>query len=241
LRVAGDGGESQEVVESENAEAPRPFEHDVQQIGRGQRVVQGPVGGPAGESEVLGQRPQLAVADLVPDQAAGEGARVDDPVGARQAFVPGSHQGGVEEGQVEPDVVAHQHGAGGELQERREHGGDGRRREHHGGGDARQDGDGGRDRPSRVHEGGVGPEALAAPHLDRSDLGDGALGGRPPRRLEVDDAERNVHEGRPEVVERSLTGEHGWHGIEHTFDAQGAGPTPTIAPWVATAVRRAGT
>ena len=49
-----------------------------------------------------------------------------------------------------------------------------------------------RDQRARVHQGGERAEALAATQLDRTDLGDGALGGGAAGGLEVDDHERDL-------------------------------------------------
>ena len=58
--------------------------------------------------------------------------------------------------------------------------------------DAGEDGDLGRDGHARVHQRLERAEALAAADLDRADLGDRALRGAGTRRLEVDDAERDL-------------------------------------------------
>ena len=52
----------------------------MEEIGRGHRVVEGPMGRPVGESQMLGQRAQPAVGHLVAHQPAGETARVDRAV-----------------------------------------------------------------------------------------------------------------------------------------------------------------
>lgn len=52
------------------------------------------------------------------------------------------------------------------------------------------------------------PDHFAHPHLARPDLGDRAVCGGAARRLEVQDAEGDLGERNPEVVERALQ----WHG-----------------------------
>ena len=67
-----------------------------------------------------------------------------------------------------------------------------------------QHGDGRRDRPLGIDHGVEGAEALAAPHLDRSDLADAVVVRRTSRGLEVEDAERDVDQRCAEVVEAGL-------------------------------------
>ena len=59
----------------------------------------------------------------------------------------------------------------------------------------------GRDGRARVHQGLEGAEALAAAQLHRADLGDAAVGRRAAGGLEVDHAERDLAQRRAEVVE----------------------------------------
>ena len=63
-----------------------------------------------------------------------------------------------------------------------------------------------RDGPARVDERLERAEELAAADLDRADLGDRVVGAVAAGRLEVEDAERDVGERRPEVVEAALDG-----------------------------------
>jgi hypothetical protein len=106
--VALDRREGEQVVEGEHAEAPGPLEQAVQELARGQGVVEGPVGGLVPDAEMPGQGGQLAVGDLVAHQAASQPACVDDGIAELgPALVTG---GGVQEGQVEAHVVADDHG-----------------------------------------------------------------------------------------------------------------------------------
>ncbi len=85
---------------------------------------------------------------------------------------PRRHECGIDEGHVEPDVVADDHGVGEELDHRRKHGIDRRCAHHHRLGDAGEHGDHRRDRPTRVDQALQRAEALAAANLDHADLGD---------------------------------------------------------------------
>ena len=158
---------------------------------------------------------------------------------------PEARRAGAEEAEIEAHVVADDHRARAELDERREHRLDAGRRHDHRLGDAGEHRDLRRDRHARVHEGLERAEALAASHLDRADLGDGAALGRSPCGLEVDDAERDVRQGRAEVVERALHGgtirRTGVRAQEHTF---GTRVPPVRCPPchpLGTAAARAGT
>jgi hypothetical protein len=202
LGMGPDGGQLEEVVEAEHAQAAGPLEQEVEEVAGGQGVGQGPVGGPVRQPQPLGKGAELAVRDLVADQAPGQGARVDPPIAQRRP--PGPDEGGLQEPQIEAHVVAHDHGRADELEERRQHGVDLRSREHHGLGDAGQHGDLRRYPDARVHQRLERAQALAAPQLHRAHLGDlgirrGRAGG-----LQVEHAERHLMEGDAQVVEAAL-------------------------------------
>ena len=156
------------------------------------------------EAEARGQRAEPAVGHLVADQAAGQGDGVD--LHRVVAGVPGPLERGAQEGDVEADVVADDHGAPQELEQRRQHRLDARRRRDHRVGEPGEHGDLRRDRPARVDERLERAEALAAADLDRADLGDGVVGAVAAGGLEVEDAERDVGQRRAEVVEAALHG-----------------------------------
>ena len=164
--------------------------------------------GPVGQPQPFGQHAERAVRHLVAHQPAGERAGVDDAVGEPRPAR--ACERGVQEAHVEADVVAHDDGVARELEERWQHRVDGRRGHDHGLGDPGEHGDLGRDLHARVHERLEGAQALAAAQLDRAHLGDRAGGGRPARRLQVDDAERDVAERRTQVVERALHARRGY-------------------------------
>ena len=192
----------QEVVEAEDAEAAGPLEQHVQQVARGESVIEGTVGGAMAEAQARRQRSQPAVGHLVADEPAGERAGVDELVA--QPGPTGTRQRGVEEADVVPDVVAHEDGVAEELEEARQHLVDARGRHHHRLGDAGEHGDLGRDRHARIDQGLERAQALAAAKFDRPHLGDGPVEGRPPGGLYVDDAERRLAERHPQVFERPL-------------------------------------
>ncbi|MFT3854920.1 MAG: hypothetical protein QM733_19605 [Ilumatobacteraceae bacterium] len=174
----------------------------MEQLGGGHRVVEGPVRRPVGEPEAVGERAEPAVRHLVAHQPAGDGQRVDDDV--RQARVPVTLQGAVDEREVEADVVPDDHGVAEELQERGQHRLDAWCGDDHRIGDPGEHGDGGSDRPPGVDERRERAEALAAAHLRRADLGDHVLDAIAARGLDVEHAERDLGQGRAEVVEAAL-------------------------------------
>ncbi len=135
-----------------------------------------------------GERAEPAVGHLVADQPAGQGGGVD--LGRRQLRLTCPPARGAQEREVEPHVVADEHRRPGEVEQRGEHGLDARRRGDDGIGEAGEQRDPGRDRAARVDERLERAEALAAAHLDRTDLGDHVVVAVPARGLEIEDAER---------------------------------------------------
>ena len=192
LGVAGQPGQDEEVVQPEHAPARRPLEQQVEQIGRGQRVLQRPVGRAVVEPEAVGQGAQAAVRHLVAHEPPGQRRGVDG-AGWRSRAQPSRAEGGVEEAEVEADVVPDDDRAAEELGQRRQHG-------------VRCGARGATIASvmpvSTVMAGGMaqpglterveGAQALAAPDLDGADLRDGILVGRAAGGLQVHDGERHL-------------------------------------------------
>ena len=109
LRVPGHRGQRREVVEAEHAEPGGPLDEQVQQVGRGQGVVERAVGRAVVEAEPRRQRAEPAVGHLVAHQAAGQGDGVD--VHRVEARVAGALERRTQERHVEADVVADDDGA----------------------------------------------------------------------------------------------------------------------------------
>ena len=78
----------------------------LQSSGR-QRIIEGAVGRPVTDPEVVGQGAQLAVRHFVAHQPAGQQAGVDDPMG--EPTVLAATHGCVQEAEIEAHVVAHDH------------------------------------------------------------------------------------------------------------------------------------
>jgi hypothetical protein len=153
--------------------------------------------------QVGGQGGQAHVGQLVAgQQLAGQPGRADDPVG--QALVAVPLQVGLEEAAVEGGVVGDQHRPAEELEQAGEHDLDRLGVGHHPVGDAGQGADQRRDRHRGVDQGVEAAEDLAAADLDRPDLGDAVVGGRPAGGLEVEDHELDVEQRGTEVVEATL-------------------------------------
>ena len=207
-RVGADGRERQQIVESEHAEGAGPLEQRVQDLGGGRRVGERAVARRHRHAEVPGEGSELEVGHLVAHQSAREPDRVDATLGQLGVAVRG--QGGIEERDVEPDVVTDDDRPADELEQGRQDLVDARRGQQHGLGDAGQHGDERRDGDPGVHERLEPSEQLTPAVLHRADLGDRAVVRRRPRRLEVDHHERHLGQGRPEVVEAGLPrGAHG--------------------------------
>ena len=119
LRMAGELGERHEVVEAEDAEARRPLDEQVEEVGGRERIVECSVARLVVETESGGERAEATVGDLVANEATRERDGVDH--GARQRRAAVTFTGGSEEADVEADVVAHDHGVADELDERRQH------------------------------------------------------------------------------------------------------------------------
>ena len=202
LRVPGELGERHEIVEAEHPEAGCPLDEQVEEVGGGERVVERSMAGLMIEPQARGERAELAVRNLVAQQAPGQRHGVDHGAGERRSAV--ALAGGAEEAHVEADVVAHDHRVADELDERRQDRTDARcvRDQHVG--QPGEHGDLRRDRPAGVHQRLEGAETLPALHLDGADLGDLVLVAVAARGLEVDDAEHDLVQGRAEFVEGAL-------------------------------------
>ena len=204
LRMPGEFREHHEVVEADDAEAGRTFDQEMEQVGGGERIVERAMTGPMVETEARRQRAEFAVGHLVTHEASGERDGVDDRAGQRWPL--GSLARSAQEPDIEADVVADDHGVADEVDQGPQDAFDARRVRHENVGQAGQHHDLRRNRPSGIDEGLERAEALAAAHLDRTDLGDHVLVAIPARGLEVDDAERDVVQWDPQLVERSLVG-----------------------------------
>ncbi len=165
-------------------------------------VLQRPVIGGHRAPEVRRQALQSQVAHLLPDQTSGQTGSVHRVVGQPPVFEP--DRGGIEEGEVEADVVTHDHCVPDELEERGERLVDPGGVDHHGLCDPGQDGDRGWDRQPGVDQCLEGPQQIAAPVLDGSDLGDGATEWGATCGLQVEHAERDVEQRCRQLVEAGL-------------------------------------
>ena len=218
-----DAGEREQVVEAEHAVGSGPLEQQVQQVGGGERVVEGAVGRLVREPEATRERAEPAVRHLVAHEPAGQRARVDPRVAtARPIRAPGAARREERRGRsarcgptITVPAMNSTNAASTDSMRGRGH--------HHRLGDAGEHGDLGRDGHARVDERLERAEALAAADLDRADLGDrAAASALAPGGLEVDDAERDLGERGAEVVERALHGatirRTGVREQEHVFD-----------------------
>ena len=92
----------------------------MEDVGGGQRVVEGPVVGSGRRTEKAGQRGEFVIAGLVGgDQMAGQDHRVDDA--ESRPRMSGLRGGSLEKADVEAGVVRHQNRPSGELEEGRQH------------------------------------------------------------------------------------------------------------------------
>ena len=202
--MPGEFREHHEVVEADDAEAGRTFDQEMEQVGGGERIVERAMTGSMVETEARRERAEFAVGHLVTHEASGERDGVDDRAGQRWPL--GSLARSAQEPDIEADVVADDHGVADEVDQGPQDAFDARGVRHEDVGQAGQHHDLWRNRPSGVDEGLERAEALAAADLDRTDLGDHVLVAIPARGLEIDDAERDVVQWDPQLVERSLMG-----------------------------------
>ena len=243
LRVRGDAGQREQVVEPEHAEGGGPLEQEVEQVGGGERVVERAVRRLVREAEARSRgcdSRQLGTSSRTRRRASAHVSthrlRQRRPPGARSAASrkPRSKR------TLWPTITVPE-----ELEERREHGLDA-----------------GRGMTiasvmpvSTVIDGGIAtpgftrvwnvprhspPRSLTAPISVMAQRSTDPPGG-----LEVDDAERDLRQGRAEVVERALHGgtirRTGVRAQEHMF---GTRVPPVRCPPchpLGTAAARAGT
>lgn len=178
------------------------LEQRMEQIGGRQHIGECPVRGLVGEAERGSQGAEPAVGHRVADQPPCHGERVDGRVGERLSS--GRHQRVVEEGEVEAEIVADQHRAADELEERGEHLADPRRVDDHRLADAGERGDERRDPLVGTDKGLIGAEQLTAAEPCSGHFGQRSGRRRTAGRLDVEDHEGHLAEGTPEVVEGSL-------------------------------------
>jgi hypothetical protein len=191
------------VLEREDLEAAQAADQDVEELDGRAGVVQGPVGRPGGGAEVRRQGAEPVVGHLVlVEQPPRQRGRVQHA--RRRPPVPVAGAGRLEEARVVRGVVRDQHRAAEELQQRRQGTLERRGRRHHRLGDPGQDRDERRDRRAGVDQRGELPEALAAAHLDRADLGDAGVLGRPTVRLQVQHHERDLAQRRARLGQARL-------------------------------------
>ena len=100
-------GSGEEIVEPEHAERAGPFEERVEHLGGRFGVRERAVARLDRDPEVLRERSELEVGDLVVEQPAREAERVDAGVVERGATA--AQERGVEEAGVEAEVVADEH------------------------------------------------------------------------------------------------------------------------------------
>jgi len=162
---------------------------------------------------------QFHVAHVVAHESARETKRVGVAVG--EAPVPEPDRCSIEKGQVEPNVVPHDHRITEELEERGECFLDPRRVDDHRLGDAGHDGHRWGDPGSRVDE-RLEPADLDTALIARgADLGDRICIWGQACGLEVEHAERHLRKGGAELLERSLSrGCHPPRIVERVFDVR---------------------
>ena len=207
-RVRTDGRQGEQVVEPEHAEGAGAFEQCMEHLGGRGRVGERAVARRHRHAQMTRQRAELEVGHLVAHQPPGEPDGVDPSL--FELRVPVGGEGCVEERDVEPDVVPHDHRAADELEQGWQDLVDLGCGQEHCLGDPGEDGDERGDRDARVHEGLEPPEQLAAAVLHRAHLGDRAVVGRGAGGLEVEHHEGHLGQRRAEVVEAGLP--RGVHG-----------------------------
>ncbi|GAB3169265.1 hypothetical protein GCM10027059_33790 [Myceligenerans halotolerans] len=206
-------GGGPQILQVGDAHRTHAVEERVQDVDRGARVRQRAVVRRHLRAEEARERGQLVVGRLVPrDHLPGQRHRVDHRE-ARPGIVQPLARG-LEEADVERRIVCHQHRVVRELQEARQHLFEVRRRGDHGVRDPGQPRDEGRDRLPGIDQGLELAQLLPAAHLHGPDLRDPALARTGPGGLEVDHDERDVPQGRPQLLERGLI-PGGVHGPEH--------------------------
>ena len=179
-----------EIAERQDAQPAAEIEQPVQDLRARHRVVERSVGRLHACPEVLGQRLQTNVGDVRPHDPPGELGGAHGRPAQEGVIEPGEVL--VQEREVEASVVGHEHRVTGELEERRQHRLDRRFASDQEVVDPREVGDERGDRLFGVDQRVERPDALAPRDLDRPDLRDPRVPGRPAGRLEIDDHERDL-------------------------------------------------
>ena len=204
LGGADPGGERLELLQGVHTEVAQPSHQAVQHVDRRPGVGERPVVGRRRGAEQGRQRAQLAVGGVVAGDHPARQLRGVEHLEARPRPALLLREE-LEEAHVEGCVVGDQDAALGELEKLGEHLVDRGCSGDHRVGDAGEHRDERRDQLMRVDQGLELPEHLTAADLHRADLGDHRTGlGGPTRRLQVDDAERDVVQAAAELVEAPL-------------------------------------
>ena len=203
LRAADPGGVGPELLQGVDPDRAEPPDDPVEDVDRGAGVVERPVVGRHLRAEVPGEGRQLVVAHLVPaDDLPGQPHGVEDLGAGPAQVVRGA--GRLEEADVEAGVVGDEDGTLRELEELGHRGPGAGGVADHRVGDARQGLDERRDRLAGVDEGLQLAEHLATADLDRTDLGDAAVPGGAPGRLEIDHDEGDLGQRGAEITQPVL-------------------------------------
>jgi hypothetical protein len=174
----------------------------VEEVTGRERIVERAVARAVGQPQAGREGAELAVGYLTPQQPSGEGHGVEHLVRELVAVV--AHERRIDEADVETRVVCHHHRITDELEQRGQQLGNCRRADDHRLRDAGEHRDRGRDLALGVDKRLQRAKPFAAAVGDGADLGDARVLGRSARRLQVDDAERDVGERRTHVVEAAL-------------------------------------
>ena len=194
-------GVGRDLFEGGHTQRAESLEQCVQHIDGRASVGQGAVVGNRRGPELGGQRRELAVGDLFAAQGA---ARQDHGVEDLEPRPFAAQFLGrvLEEPDVKGRVVGDQNTTSRELEEAGEHLGDAWGADDHLVGYAGQHRDERGDVLVGVDQGLELTQDLAAAHLDGTELGDpGAASGRATGRLEVDNAERQIRQRSPQLIE----------------------------------------
>jgi hypothetical protein len=169
MRMTDELRQHEEFPEAEDPVGTRVLQQRVEQVGGREDVGEGPVRGLVGETQGRGERAEPAVGDHLADEPSRHRESVDGRVGER--LPAGRHEGVVEEGEIEAQVVTDEHRAPDELEERGEHLTHPRCVGDHRVTDTGEDGDERRDPSVRTHERLVGAEQLPAAEPRRGHFG----------------------------------------------------------------------
>ena len=145
LRMPGELGEHDEIVDTHDPEPRRPLDQQVEQVGGRECVVEGAMRGLVVEPEAIGERAEPAVGDLVAEQSPGERGGVDHGRAVVEPLIAG--ECGAHEREIERGVVGDEHRIAEEVDEAAEHALDAGGGGDHGVGQPGEHGDLRRDRP----------------------------------------------------------------------------------------------